>query len=88
MEISCHRERPPQEPCPEKQEITESIRAVIDQVISLHRREIQAVHRGDVQEVECIQEDLKEAMTYEASLIEKLHAHLKAHGCNALKALQ
>ena len=77
-----------QEPCPEKRQITESIRAVIDQVISLHRREIQAVHRGDVQEVERIQEDLKEAMTHEASLLEKLHAHLQAHGCDALKALK
>jgi hypothetical protein len=39
------------------------------------------VGKVDVEELNRIEDDLRKAMAFKASLLERYHSHLQAHGC-------
>jgi hypothetical protein len=73
--------QPAYEPCRERDDIVASIRAAVGQVLYLHRLEIEALLKSDTEEVERIEDDLRKAMVFKRSLLERFHSHLQAHGC-------
>ena len=71
--------------CVQRQEIAESIRVVLKQILLLHRAELAA--KGDLDKMERIDKELQKAHARETSLLEKLHAHIQLHGCQRNKVL-
>ena len=74
------------EQCVEREEIAESIRAVINQILSLHSAAVDA--KGDLRKKEHIDNELEKAQAREASLLERFQAHIQSHGCQSPKVLQ
>jgi hypothetical protein len=74
------------EQCAEREEIAESIRSVIGEILSLHTAAVDA--NGDLNKMERIDQELQNAQARESSLLEKFQAHLKSHGCQRQKALR
>jgi hypothetical protein len=73
--------QPAREECTHKAEIVQALRALIEQVQTLHRRELEAIKQDDVAKLERLGEEIDKATALEASLMEKLQVHLKSHGC-------
>lgn len=73
--------KPASEPCSEKGEIVQSIKAAMGQVLFLHRLEVEAIEKGDVERLKRIEDDLRKGMRFKASLLERYQSHLQAHGC-------
>ncbi len=69
------------EQCEERIEILESIKRVVDQILALHQREIEAIAGGAIEELERMDSELDEAMDVERSLFERFLSHIEAHGC-------
>jgi hypothetical protein len=69
-----------QRPCRERQEIVESIRATVDQILSLHRLEMDAVQHDDIEGLESIEHDLDKATAFKSWLLIGFKSHLQAHG--------
>ena len=73
--------QPASEPCCEREEIVASIRATAVHIIALHNAEIGAAHNCDLGEMIRIEDDVRKALVFKASLLERYHSHLEAHGC-------
>jgi hypothetical protein len=57
--------------CVEREEIAESIRAVMSRIIHLHNAESEALKKHDLRELERISVELEKASACESSLLEK-----------------
>ena len=71
--------QPVDEPCSERQEILGSIKAVVDHIAVLHRLEINAISKGDMEEWESIRHNLREATEFKDSLVERYELQLQGH---------
>ena len=80
--------QPAHDLCVEREQIAESIRTVIGQMLSLHSAEGAALRKHDFRELERIDKELQKALVCESSLLKKFQAHLQSHGCQAPKALR
>jgi hypothetical protein len=65
----------------EKQELTEAIRAAMDQILALTQRELQARAKCELEESRRVRGELRRAAEFRASLLAKYNTHLQAHGC-------
>ena len=72
---------PAYEPCTARADIVRSLKAAMGEVLFLHRLEVEAIEKSDVDEIKRIEDDLRKAMAFKASLLERFHSHLQAHGC-------
>ena len=75
-------------PCTEQEQIVQSIRMVMSRILFLHLAEAQAIREADLDEMERIDGMLEKEWGRQASLLEKLQAHLHSHGCQPVKALR
>ena len=67
--------------CGERSEIADSIRVVLEHIVALQTVEIEAIQTGGNDELARLEDDIKKAMTMRASLMERLQAHVRSHGC-------
>ncbi len=66
--------------------MVESIRTLTEELIALHRREIEAVRNWDIDSMERIDQELEKANEQRDALLENLNSHVKAHGCHGPQA--
>jgi hypothetical protein len=69
----------------ERKEILHSLKATVTHIVALLRLEIDAVSKGDVEELQAIGHNLRKATEFEDSLLEEYASHLHAHQCSRLK---
>jgi hypothetical protein len=74
-------EAPAREVCPEKQQLIASLRAAMDQIVALTKREREAVLANDLVLMEVIQHRLEKARTYKDSLLIEYQRHITSHHC-------
>ena len=74
--------KPAFEPCRERHELAEAIRVAVDRIVALHRLEVEAVLSNDLEALERLGYDLKQARAFEASLLERYASHVQGHECN------
>ena len=69
------------EQCTVREDLVESIKAVMEHLVMLHRHEMEAVRNWDIDAMERIDQDVDRANAHRDSLLDRLKSHVKGHGC-------
>ena len=73
--------QPARQSCHEKDELTEALRAAMDHIVELTKREISAITDGHGRELEQLGNEVKKAQASKDWLLRKYTTHVKTHGC-------
>jgi hypothetical protein len=73
--------RPSLQICPQRQSIIDEIRKIIDEMLDINNRELEAVVNGDLTTSENTLERLKQLRANKVLLMERYSQHVAGHGC-------
>ena len=70
-----------QPPCPERESLMYQIKAVVQEMFTMHNEQLEAVLHGDSEAELRLQSRLREVRERRAVLIDRLRSHIADHGC-------
>ncbi len=67
--------------CAIKQQLIEHVRAAMDDIVGLTRREVEAAIAGDQDVITTIRQRLEKARQHKDALLAEYQAHINGHHC-------
>ena len=67
--------------CPDKSQLADDIRTAMNQIITLNKRQLEAVIAGNFAESQSLETQLATARRWKDRALETYKRHLTSHGC-------
>ena len=67
--------------CPDKRRLADDIRTVMNQILNLNKRQLQAAISGDFAEAASLEKELATARQWKDHALDEYKRHVTSHGC-------